>query len=331
MQPQVRSNTKEPVVKSAVAGSLILLLCVASAAVASSGAAVDDAAVRHRTVDVRGVKIFYREAGRVGAPVILLLHGFPSSSFMYRSILGPLGRDYHVIAPDYPGFGQSDFPSADRYEYSFENLAQTMARFIDALGVKRYAMYVQDYGAPIGFRMALADPKRVTAMVVQNGNAYEEGLSSGWDPLRAYWAEPSAQNREAVRGWLTREGIRQQYLAGVPAELHERFAPETWTLDWALLQRAGNIDVQLDLFRDYRHNVTLYGAVQRMFREQLFPTLIVWGKHDVFFTPAGARAYLRDLPDAELHWLEAGHFALETHHAEIVLRMRDFLLRRLSS
>jgi pimeloyl-ACP methyl ester carboxylesterase len=313
---------------SAAAGSLVLLLSLASAAGAASTAA-DEAIVRHHTIDVHGVKIFYREAGRADAPVVLLLHGFPSSSFMYRRIVAPLARDYRVIAPDYPGFGQSDFPSAERYDYSFENLARTMTEFVDALGVKRYAIYVQDYGAPIGFRMALADPKRVTAMVVQNGNAYEEGLSRGWDPLRAYWLDPSAKNREAVRGWLTREGIRQQYLAGVPAELHERFAPETWTLDWALLQRPGNIDVQLDLFRDYRHNVALYGAIQGMFREHRFPTLIVWGKHDVFFTQAGAKAYLRDLPDAELHWLDAGHFALESHHAEIIVQMRDFLRRRL--
>jgi pimeloyl-ACP methyl ester carboxylesterase len=314
-------------VKSAAAGSLVLLLSLASAADASS-AAVDEAIVRHRTVEVDGVRIFYREAGRADAPVVLLLHGFPSSSFMYRQIVGPLARDYRVIAPDYPGFGESDFPPADRYEYSFANLARTMLKFVDAVGVKRYAMYVQDYGAPIGFRMALADPKRVTALVVQNGNAYEEGLSGGWDPLRAYWLDPSAKNREAVRGWLTHEGIRQQYLAGVPAELHERFAPETWTLDWARLQRPGNAEAQLDLFLDYRHNVALYGAIQEMFREYRFPTLIMWGKHDVFFTQAGARAYLRDLPEAELHWLDAGHFALETHHAQIVARLRDFLRGR---
>jgi pimeloyl-ACP methyl ester carboxylesterase len=314
-------------VKSAAVSSLILLLSAASAASASG--AVDEAIVRHLTVDVDGVKIFYREAGRADAPVVLLLHGFPSSSFMYRRIVGPLAHDYRVIAPDYPAFGQSDFPDSDRYEYSFANIAKTVLKFVDAIGVKRYAMYVQDYGAPIGFRMALAEPQRITAMVVQNGNAYEEGLSSGWDPLRAYWLDPSGRNREAVRGWLTREGIRQQYLAGVPGELHERFEPETWTLDWALLQRPGNIDVQLDLFLDYRHNVALYGAIQGMFRERRFPTLIVWGKHDVFFTQAGARAYLRDLPDAELHWLDAGHFALESHHAQIVVQMRDFLGRRL--
>jgi pimeloyl-ACP methyl ester carboxylesterase len=318
--------------RSAILLSIATLLptCLPPAAAAlDNQLAVADANVRHRTIDVDGVTVFYREAGRADAPVVLLMHGFPSSSFMFRHLIEPLARDYRVIAPDYPGFGQSGFPSRRSYNYSFENLASTMLEFLDAIDVKRYALYVQDYGAPIGFRMALANPARVTALIVQNGNAYEEGLSSGWDPLRAYWRDPSMRNREALRGWLTRDGIREQYVAGVPASLHERFAPETWILDWALLQRPENIDMQLDLFGDYRRNVDLYPAIQRMFRSQRYPTLIVWGKYDVFFTQAGALAYARDLPDAELHWLDTGHFALETHHAQIAVRMREFLGRRL--
>ena len=203
-----------------------------------------------------------------------------------------------------------------------------MDRFTEVVGARRYALYIQDYGAPIGLRMALAHPERVTALIVQNGNAYAEGLSAGWDPLRAYWQSPTAQNRERLRGWLTAEGIRQQYVAGVPEHLHVRFSPDTWTLDWSLLQRPGNIDVQLDLFGDYQHNVALYPRFQQMFRERQFPTLIVWGRHDVFFTLAGAEAYRRDLPKAELHLLDAGHFALETHAAEIAAAMLGFLARQ---
>jgi pimeloyl-ACP methyl ester carboxylesterase len=284
--------------------------------------------VVHRTASVDGLSIFYREAGPPDAPAVLLLHGFPSSSFMYRDLMRPLARRYRVIAPDYPGFGQSAFPPASRYSYTFEQLARTMDRFTEVVGARRYALYIQDYGAPIGLRMALAYPERVTALIVQNGNAYAEGLSSGWDPLRAYWQAPTPRNREGLRGWLTAEGIRQQYVAGVPEHLLERFSPDTWTLDWSLLQRPGNIDVQLDLFGDYQHNVALYPRFQQMFRERQFPTLIVWGRHDVFFTIAGAQAYRRDLPKAELHLLDAGHFALETHAADIAAAMLEFLARQ---
>ncbi|HEY7639868.1 MAG TPA: alpha/beta hydrolase [Steroidobacteraceae bacterium] len=298
-------------------------------AVCAATARADEAAplVVHRTVNVDGVSIFYREAGPPDAPAVLLLHGFPSSSFMYRNLMPPLARRYRVIAPDYPGFGQSEFPPASRYPYTFERLARTMQRFTESVGLPRYALYIQDYGAPIGLRMALAHPERVTALIVQNGNAYAEGLSVGWDPLRAYWQEPTQRNREGLRGWLTADGIRQQYVAGVPASLLERFSPDTWTLDWSLLQRPGNIDVQLDLFGDYQHNVALYPQFQQMFRERQFPTLIVWGRHDVFFTLAGAQAYQRDLPQAELHLLDAGHFALETHATEIATTMLQFLAR----
>jgi pimeloyl-ACP methyl ester carboxylesterase len=283
--------------------------------------------VTHRTANVDGVSIFYREAGPPDAPAVLLLHGFPSSSFMYRNLMPSLARRHRVIAPDYPGFGQSEFPPAGRYSYTFEQLARTMTRFTEIVGARRYSLYIQDYGAPIGLRMALAHPERVTALVVQNGNAYEEGLSAGWDPLREYWQSPTPRNREGLRGWLTAEGIRQQYVAGVPEHLLERFSPDTWTLDWSLLQRPGNMDVQLDLFGDYQHNVTLYPRFQQMFREHKFPMLIVWGRHDPFFTLAGAQAYRRDLPDAQLHLLDAGHFALETHASEIAAALLEFLAR----
>ena len=285
--------------------------------------------VEHRTATVDGLSIFYREAGPANAPVIVLLHGFPSSSFMYRELLPRLAARYHVIAPDYPGFGLSSFPPRDQFDYSFEKLTVVMERFLESLNVDRYALYIQDYGAPIGLRLALRRPERVSALIIQNGNAYAEGLSSGWDPLRAYWQKPSGENRRKLQGWLTQQGIRQQYLAGVPESLWPRFSPDTWTLDWALLQRPGNIELQLDLFGDYRRNVDLYPQFQAMFRKQRFPMLIAWGKYDPFFTLDGARAYLRDLPDAELHMLDTGHFALETHSSEIAALILDFMKRRI--
>jgi pimeloyl-ACP methyl ester carboxylesterase len=283
---------------------------------------------RYRSLSVRGLEIFYREAGSSKAPVLLLLHGFPSSSFMFRDLLPLLGTRYRVIAPDYPGFGLSSFPARSSFQYSFANLTSVMEAFCDAMGLERYVLYVQDYGAPIGFRLALARPERVRALVVQNGNAYEEGLSSAWDPLKAYWRSPDVKNREKLRGWLTADGIRQQYLAGVPQALKPHFSPDTWTLDWARLQRPENLEVQLDLFADYRHNVALYPQIQAYFRSHQPPALIAWGKHDPFFTLAGARAYRRDLPQAELELFDTGHFALETHAAEIGRAMLAFSRRR---
>jgi len=247
---------------------------------------------------------------------------------MYRDLLPQLATRYHVIAPDYPGFGLSAFPPRDQFDYSFEKLTVVMERFLETTRVDRYALYIQDYGAPIGLRLALRHPERVSALIVQNGNAYAEGLSSGWDPLRAYWQQPSRDNRRKLEGWLTQDGIRQQYLAGVPEALWPRFSPDTWTLDWARLQRPSNIELQLDLFGDYRHNVDLYPQFQALFRNHRFPMLIAWGRYDPFFTLDGARAYLRDLPDAELHLLETGHFALETHSSEIAGLILDFMKRR---
>lgn len=305
--------------------ALAALACELSAG-ASTAASTS---VEHRAVYIDGVRIFYREAGPRDAPTLLLLHGFPSSSYMFRDLIPRLADRWHVVAPDYPGFGDSDFPPPGEYEYSFAQLSRTLDEFTATLGLERYALYIQDYGAPLGLRLALAHPERVSALIVQNGNAYEEGLSGAWDPLKAFWRAPSRENRERLRGWLTPEGIRQQYVAGVPEAQLTRFAPESWTLDWARLSRPGNLDVQIGLFGDYRGNVELYPRFQDFLRTRRPPTLIVWGRHDPFFTEAGARAYLRDVPDAELHLLNAGHFALETHSAEIAKLMRDFLARRL--
>lgn len=309
--------------------AIAALACELSTGV--SAAPLADDSVRHREIYIDAVRVFYREAGRENAPVLLLLHGFPSSSFMYRDLMPRLADRWHVVAPDYPGFGDSDFPPAGEYEYSFAQLARTMSKFTQALGLARYALYIQDYGAPVGLRLALAQPERISALIVQNGNAYEEGLSGAWDPLKAYWRDPSARNREELRGWLTAEGMRQQYLAGVPESEWPRFAPDTWTLDWARLSRPGNIDMQIGLFGDYRSNVALYPRFQEYLRQRQPPTLIVWGRFDPFFTEAGARAYLRDLPRAELHLLDAGHFALETRGAQIAMLMRGFLARELKA
>ena len=285
----------------------------------------DHLTVRHRTVNVDGLDIFYRDAGRADAPAILLLHGFPTSSHMFRHLIPALAGRYRVVAPDYPGFGYSSFPSRDQFPYSFANLARIMTGFTDAVGLSRYALYIQDYGAPVGLRLALDRPNSIAALITQNGNAYEEGLSPLWAPLKAYWAEPSNKNREALRGWLNQAGVRLQYAAGVAETDVERLAPDSWTLDWALMQRPGNIDMQLDLFGDYRTNVELYPRFQQFFRSRRPPTLVLWGRNDPFFTVAGAHAFLRDLPNAEVELVDASHFLLETHGAFAAHRIGRFL------
>jgi len=249
---------------------------------------------------------------------------------MFRELMPTLAERYHVVAPDYPGFGQSSLPKRENFRYTFAQLASVVDAFTRAVGLNRYALYVQDYGAPIGFRLALLHPERVTAVVVQNGNAYAEGLSAAWDPLKAYWQAPTPKRRNALRRWLTEDGIRLQYTAGVPDELVERFSPDGWTLDWARMRRPGNIEMQLDLFADYQTNVALYPEFQRFFRARRPPLLIAWGKHDPFFTLAGAHAFRSDLPEAELELYDTGHFALETHAREIGARMSDFLGRKLT-
>ncbi|WP_353061930.1 alpha/beta hydrolase [Tunturibacter psychrotolerans] len=275
-------------------------------------------------IEADGVKVFYREAGPADAPVVLLLHGFPASSFQYRELIPRLADKYRVIAPDLPGFGFTEVPEKRQYKYSFDALAETMAAFTDALGLKRYALYVFDYGAPTGFRLAMAHPERVTAIVSQNGNAYEEGLGDAWAPIRRFWSDPSAANREEVRkAAVSFEGIKFQYVHGVPNP--EAIKPEGYWLDYALVNRPGNTDIQLDLFLDYANNVKLYPKFQEYFRKSKPPLLAIWGKNDPFFIPPGAEAYKRDIPNATIQFLDTGHFALETHVEEIATAVRELL------
>jgi pimeloyl-ACP methyl ester carboxylesterase len=281
----------------------------------------------HASVD--NIKLFYREAGPKDAPSVLLLHGFPTSSHMFRNLIPLLAERYHVVAPDLPGFGFSDAPDRATFRYTFEHLAQTIGKFTEIIGLQKYAIYVFDYGAPVGLRLAVAHPERVTAIISQNGNAYEEGLSQGWNPIQRYWKEPSSANRESLRDFLTPEATQQQYLHGVTEA--RLVAPESYTLDSALLARQGNDEIQLDLFLDYASNVALYPKFQQYFRNQQPPLLAVWGKNDPFFVPPGAEAFRRDIPKAEVHFFESGHFALETHYAEIGETILKFLDRKLGA
>jgi len=275
-------------------------------------------------VETDGIQAFYRAAGDPNAPVVLLLHGFPSSSFMFRELIPRLASDYRVIAPDLPGFGFTEVPPERKYLYSFDQLALTIEAFTRALKLDRYAIYVFDYGAPTGFRLAMAHPERVAAIVSQNGNAYEEGLGDAWDPIQRYWAAPTAENRDILRqSVLTAGGTRWQYVHGVANP--ESVAPESYTLDTALLERSGNKEIQLDLFLDYASNVKLYPKFQEYFRKSKPPLLAIWGKNDPFFVPAGADAFRKDIPTAKIQFLNTGHFALETHVVEIASAMKDFL------
>ncbi len=276
--------------------------------------------IAYRTADVDGVKIFYREAGPASAPKLLLLHGFPSSSHMFRDLIPALADAFHIVAPDLPGFGQSDAPRAN----TFDSIADTIERFTEVVGFDRFAVYVFDYGAPTGFRLALRHPERITGIISQNGNAYLEGLSDGWTPIRAYWEDPSPANREALRGFLTPQTTYWQYTHGVtdPALV----SPDGYTLDDHYLAREGGAEVQLDLFGDYQANVALYPAFQAYFRAHKPRFLAVWGKNDPFFLPPGAEAFRRDIPDAQVTFFDTGHFALETHAAEIAQAIRSFLI-----
>lgn len=274
-------------------------------------------------IEADGVKVFYREAGPKNEPVVLLLHGFPTSSFQYRELIPRLADQYHVIAPDLPGFGFTEVPEKRNYKYTFDALANTILAFTDALHLKRFALYVFDYGAPTGFRLAMARPESITAIVSQNGNAYEEGLGNAWASIQKYWKNPSHENREALRKILNPEGIRWQYTTGVPNP--DVIAPESYTLDAAMIARPGNMDIQLDLFLDYANNVKLYSKFQEYFRKSKPPLLAIWGKHDPFFIPPGAEAFRRDIPNAIVQFLDTGHFALETHVEEIAGAMRQFL------
>ncbi|MFD5554495.1 alpha/beta fold hydrolase [Streptomyces sp. NPDC127068] len=284
-------------------------------------------ALRARTETVDGLEVFYREAGDPAHPTLVLLHGFPSSSHMYRQLMAELADSFHLIAPDHIGFGASAAPAVDAFPYGFEELTGITLALLDRLGIDRFALYVQDYGAPIGLRIASRHPERVTALVTQSGNAYLEGFTPFWDVLFAH-ARDRAAHEGAVRELLTAAATRWQYTHGVPADRLDRVGPETWTLDQAGLDRPGNKEVQLQLFWDYQFNLDRYPDFQEYFRTHRPPLLAVWGRGDEIFGPAGAEAFARDLPDAEIHLLDAGHFALETHGPEIAALVRDFLERR---
>jgi pimeloyl-ACP methyl ester carboxylesterase len=274
-------------------------------------------------VEADGIQIFYRSAGDAAAPVVLLLHGFPTSSFMFRDLIPRLADQYRVIAPDLPGFGFTQVPEGRKYVYSFDALATTIEAFTNALSLSRYAIYVFDYGAPTGFRLATRHPERVTAIISQNGNAYEEGLGDAWGPIRTYWSAPTEANRDVLRqNILTPETTRWQYTHGVANP--DSVAPESYTLDTALLERPGNKEIQLDLFLDYASNVKLYPKFQEYFRKSKPPLLAIWGKNDPFFIPAGAEAFRKDIPSAQVRFLDTGHFAIETHAEEIAAAMKDF-------
>lgn len=279
--------------------------------------------IAYRTVDVDGYEVFYREAGDPSKPALLLLHGFPTSSHMFRDLIPRLAGDFHLVSPDLPGFGLSALPSRADFTYSFDTLATVIGRFTEVIGLGRFAIYIFDYGAPTGLRIALSHPERVTAIVSQNGNAYEEGLSDGWEPIQRYWREPSDANRQALRDLLTPRSIRWQYEHGV-ADVG-RVSPDGSALDIHYTRRPGVDEIQLDLFRDYASNVALYPAFQRYFREHQPKLLAIWGRNDPFFLPAGAEAYRRDLPQADIRLLDTGHFALETHADEIATAIRDVL------
>ena len=281
----------------------------------------------YHTATVDGLRVFYRSAGDPQQPAVLLLHGFPTSSHMFRDLIPALADRYYVVAPDLPGFGYTDAPDRKTFKYSFENLADVIERFTEVLKLNRYAIYVFDYGAPVGFRLALRHPERISAVISQNGNAYLEGLSEGWNPIQTYWKDPSAENRAALRAFLKPEATQWQYTHGMTNP--ERLSPDSWTLDSALLARPGNDEIQLDLFGDYQSNVALYPRFQDYIRTKRPPLLAVWGKNDPFFLPPGAQAFKRDNPDAEVHLLDAGHFALESHAPEIAAIIRDFLARKL--
>ena len=284
--------------------------------------------IRYEHAAVDGHKIFYREAGSKSSPTILLLHGFPTSSHMFRNLIPALARNYHVVAPDLPGFGFTESPDRKRFRYTFENLAAIIGRFTETLGLKQFALYVFDYGAPVGLRLALTHPERITAIISQNGNAYEEGLSEGWNPIQKYWKAQTPENRAALRDFLKPEATKWQYTHGVQDP--SLVAPEAYELDSALLARPGNDEIQLDLFLDYASNVALYPKFQEYFRTRKPPLLAVWGKNDPFFLPPGAEAFKRDNPNAEVRFYETGHFALETHVQEIGRAIDDFLQRKLT-
>lgn len=307
-------------------GFVLAVFAFATPAAARGVAAsptADASQMHYRHEQVGDVRVFYREAGDRAAPTVLLLHGFAASSYMYRDLIPALADRYHVVAPDLPAFGYTRAPARGDYAYTFANLTDTIDRFTRQLGLDRYALVVHDYGAPVGWRLALAHPQRITAIVSQNGNAYEEGLGAGWADIQRYWREPTPENRAALQDFPTPESVRWQYLEGVrdPTTV----APDGYTLEGLQVSRPGNADIQLDLLLDYASNVELYPQFQRYFREHQPPLLAVWGEHDPFFLPAGAAAWKRDIPEAQVRFYDTGHFALETHGAQIIPAIRTFL------
>jgi len=323
-----QSCTRRAIVAASLAGAAAAAITPAAAAEAKGASTSGDhLIVKHRRVAVDGIEIFYREAGHADAPAVLLLHGFPTSSHMFRHLIPALADRYRVIAPDYPGFGFSAFPDRSRFAYTFAAYADLIEAFVGVIGLRKFMLYIQDYGAPIGLRLALKQPHWIAGLIVQNGNAYEEGLSDGWAPLKDYWREPTSEKRAGLTGWLGPEGVRLQYLAGLPESHIERVAPENWLIDQYLMQRGANLEVQLDLFGDYKTNVELYPQFQAFFRDRKPPTLIIWGLRDPFFTVAGAEAFKRDLPDADLHFLDASHFVLETQAPQAIKKIMDFLAK----
>ena len=305
----------------------LTLAAAMAVGIISVGNAFTDAhvQVRYGSKTIEGTNVFYREAGDKNKPAVLLLHGFPTSSHMYRDLIPQLADKYYVIAPDYPGFGNSDMPNRKHFAYTFDNFAHHVHGLLNELGVKKFAMYVFDYGAPVGFRLYQQEPERVTAIIAQNGNAYDEGIAEFWDPIKAYWDTHASKEREAIR-WLTSlKATKWQYEHGTPENRLSLISPDAWQHTQSMLDREGNADIQLDIFYDYRTNLPLYPKWQATFRKYQTPTLVVWGKNDAIFVAPGGEAYKRDLPNAEIHMLDAGHFALETHAKEIGTLMKRFL------
>lgn len=305
---------------------LVLTLSVLDpsfAAEKKAAAETSSTATRYQTLAVNGVDIFYREAGDETKPTVVLLHGFPTSSHMYRNLIPALAKQFHVIAPDFPGFGLSSSPARESFAYTFDHLAEVTAAFLAAKKIERYTLYVMDYGAPVGFRIASAAPEKVRGLIIQNGNAYSEGLSEAWAPIKAYWKEQTPENTKNLRQFLTPALTKFQYVHGTQDPAH--ISPDNWIIDQVGLDRPGNDLIQLDLFLDYQHNLERYADWQKYFRQHQPPTLIVWGKNDPFFTEAGARAYHRDLPKAELHFFDTGHFALEECGPDITILIQEFL------
>ena len=284
---------------------------------------MNNTSIHYRNIKVKGLNLFYREAGKAGSATILLLHGYPTSSHMFRNLIPMLSKEYHVIAPDLPGFGYSDAPDNKTFTYTFDNLAGTMQAFIDQLGLKRFAIYIFDYGAPVGLRLAMANPEKITGIISQNGNAYEEGLSKEWNPIQKYWKDSSQANRESLRDFVSEKATWFQYHEGVSDP--SLIAPEAYLLDQYFLDRPGNVEIQLDLVKDYRTNVAMYPGFHQYFKAYRPKLLLVWGNKDPYFLPAGAEAYKKDLPDAKLKFYDTGHFALETHATEIGTDILEFM------